>query len=54
MTPEQLKAACNALPMTHEQIAKEIGVSYQHLLNCRSGSRSLSKSAVMLLERLAE
>lgn len=52
MTPTELKAACNALPLTHAQIAEKIGVSEGHLRNCLYGQRNLSKASLLLLDAL--
>ena len=53
MTPAEVREAALSLPLTQQEIAKEIGVSHGHLRNVMSGSRELSKPAQMLLARLA-
>ena len=54
MTREELKAACNALPLTQAEIASRIGVSYGHLRNALSGTQTLGKPSLMLLEMLVK
>ena len=54
MTPAEVREAVLSLPLTQQEIAKEIGVSHGHLRNVMSGSRELSKSAQMLLARLVD
>ena len=53
MTREEVREAVLSLPLTQQEIAKEIGVSHGHLRNVMAKNRGLSKSAQMLLARLA-
>ena len=53
MTRAEVREAVLSLPLTQQEIAAAIGVSHGHLRNVMSGSRELSKSALMLLARMA-
>jgi len=54
MTRAEVREAVLSLPLTQQEIAKEIGVTYGHLRNVMAKNRGLSKSAQMLLARLCE